>query len=358
MQNLNSIIHSIHSQHKAVIPTLKKSHCYEMLAAYSGFKTYAAYKQSLNKLTLPKEPALQNMALCFSRAISLGFSESEVNVLCEAIESSFTPNDQARLQFERLYAALINNDEDYVDLPKNLILFITELVKFGLPESYLLAAVICHDVITDFYDHRDNRQAKYWFDKRAAGQKLNRLQTEVADSYANVKDYFDLVVLLDEQLSIFTIPSPLSAQKISQWLKYSSDKVWTQAFNEQPDLVLIAFEQLTQEHLLSLSEINQKALQQWKLAEALLHPYRGRIQSEIHKSTSPDQVWFWHLYGLANGVDATRDDLYAINADTGEDYDDYGPIAFEGTEGVVLPAITDQKKSELELFVSSIVHHS
>lgn len=73
------------------------------------------------------------------------------------------------------------------------------------------------------------------------------------------KVYFDLLVLIGEQLNIFSIASPLCAQKISRWLKYPSGKVWTQAFNDQPDIVLIALEQLMQEELLSLSENNQKA---------------------------------------------------------------------------------------------------
>ena len=283
----------------------------------------------MDQLTLPLGSALQNKVDCFNRATSLNFSESDANALCDAIDLSFTPNDQAMLQFEPLYITYMESD-DYLDLPEEFIDSITGLVRFGLPESYLLAAVICHEVITNYYGHSDNRQGKYWFDKRADGQKLN----------------------------IFNIPSPFSAQVISQKLKYPSGDAWTQVFCEHPELVLSAFEQLMQEELLSVSDANNKVLQQWEMAEALCQPNRVDIQSEIYKSASSKQVWFWHLYGLANGVDATENDFYAINAYTGEKYDDYGPTAVGGNEGVVLPEITDQEKSELELLVSSILHPS
>ena len=57
--------------------------------------------------------------------------------------------------------------------------------------------------------------------------------------------------------------------------------------------------------------------------------------------------WLWHYVALKHGIDVTKDNLYAINADTGEDYDDYGPMEVAGTEGLDLPEISESDKSEM-----------
>jgi hypothetical protein len=58
---------------------------------------------------------------------------------------------------------------------------------------------------------------------------------------------------------------------------------------------------------------------------------------------------------LKHDIDVTKDNLYAINADTGEDYDDYGPMEVAGYEGITLPDISDELKAEAKVLSTSLL---
>ncbi len=53
MKNLKNLVHSIHSELKKSIPSFKKSHVHELVSAYLGYGSYAAYQVDLsfNKIT-------------------------------------------------------------------------------------------------------------------------------------------------------------------------------------------------------------------------------------------------------------------------------------------------------------------
>jgi hypothetical protein len=355
MQNLSSIVYSLHTQLCPTIPTLKKSHLYELTAAYSGFKSYAAYKHSVTPATLQNAVTTAANRLCFDRATSLGFSSPDAVIICTAVELHFKPSVQTALQFEKLYQQYAVNDEvSDADLPKGFLGSVSQLVELDLPEAYLFAVVICYEFISDYYEDSDNRQGKYWFEKRAAGQVLNVLQTEVADDYFEVIEYFDLLELLSEKSSAFVMPPPLSAKKVMQQFGHTSNERWTHAFNNEPDLVLRAFQEFEYEERISVSEESRVVLQHWFSADILLRPCRFGLHEKIENSSTIGEKWFWHLFGLKNSIDVTRDDLRAINADTGADYDDYGPVAVDGFQGIAMPEISQDIRNEIEVFVDSI----
>jgi hypothetical protein len=289
--------------------------------------------------------------LCFDRALSLGLNATDAMVACKAIEGCFQPSIRAALQFEKLYQWYITDSDDHTSPPKEYLGSLTELVEFGLPEAYILSVIICHDVIYEYFGHGDNKHGKFWFEKRAVGQSLNVLQTEVADNYFEVKVYFDLLELLKAKSSTFAMPAPSAIKSVIQRFGGDSDDAWTTAFNDNPELVVHAFHELDVQHLLSLDETNDAVLQHWQSAAVLLNPNQYALAEKIEKSKTTEEKWFWHLIGLTHNIDITKDDLYAINADTGEDYDDYGPMAVAGFEGIVLPEISTEARNELEHFV-------
>jgi hypothetical protein len=354
MQNLSSIVYSLHTQLNSLIPTLKKSHLYELAAAYSGFKSYAAYKNSVTQPVLLNHTTEAANQLCFARAVSLGFSAKHAAIICNSVELCFAPSILAALQFDKLYQRYINVSDSYASLPKDFLGSVSQLIELDLPEAYLLAVIVCHEFICEYYEHSDNRQGKYWFEKRAAGQSLNLLQAEVADDYFEEKAYFDLLERLTEKSSAFIMPAPLSVKNVMQRFRHTSDELWIHAFNDEPELVLQAFQELEYEGLLSVSEASAAALKHWVSADVLLSPSRGGLGEKFENSSAKDERWFWHLVGLANNIDITKDDLRAINADTGEDYDDYGPMAVGGFEGIAMPEIPSETKKTIELFVKSI----
>eukprot|EP01093_Parvamoeba_rugata_P004097 TRINITY_DN15705_c0_g1_i1.p1 TRINITY_DN15705_c0_g1~~TRINITY_DN15705_c0_g1_i1.p1 ORF type:complete len:122 (+),score=15.26 TRINITY_DN15705_c0_g1_i1:690-1055(+) len=103
MQNLKSKVFSIHSQLRPSLPFLKKTHLYELVAAFNGFKSYAAYKNSFNHqvdLAIDKETAGR---LCFERGLSLGFNSSDAMTVSKVLSESFNSENRALGQFEKLY---------------------------------------------------------------------------------------------------------------------------------------------------------------------------------------------------------------------------------------------------------------
>ena len=101
-------------------------------------------------------------------------------------------------------------------------------------------------------------------------------------------------------------------------------------------------------YLVSFSESNSNslALSDWETAELI-----ANLVVHVARSGSDEEKWFWHLYGLNHGIDATKDNLYAINADTGEEYDDCGPVEVLGYEGLSMPNISIDFAEEMKTFV-------
>jgi hypothetical protein len=106
--------------------------------------------------------------------------------------------------------------------------------------------------------------------------------------------------------------------------------------------------------LITFSETNSLAYNDWETAELIDSPAIGDVTGKITYSDTNEEKWFWHLFSLHHGNDVTKDNLYAINADTGEDYDDYGPMEVAGYEGLSMPNISSELTAEMKLFALHI----
>ena len=288
MRNLKSLIYTIHSELKNKITPLKKAHLYELASSYIGYKSYAAYKSDFfNSSTCKTDPELSKRQ-CFDRALVLGFTTSDSFVLSQCIEAHLIRQTQSQIQFEKLYQWYEKIESDDELKNKDSLNAVKLMVEDGLLEGYLLAIVICNEVISEFLETPDNSRGKYWYDKRLSGTSLNILQTEVANSYSEIKGYFDILSDISSHPDAFVIPSPIIARDVVERFSDEQRSAWTNAFNQEP------------------------------------------------------------------GIDVTVDNLYAINADTGEEYDDYGPMDVAGYEGLSMPNISPALTAEMNLFALHI----
>ena len=80
----------------------------------------------------------------------------------------------------------------------------------------------------------------------------------------------------------------------------------------------------------------------------IVTPSRQGLLETIQAISSEAEKWFWYYVGVQHGIDVTKDCYRAINAYTGEEYDDYGPVETVGDDGVALPNISDDLKLKLE----------
>jgi hypothetical protein len=351
MKNLKALIYTIQSELKTTITPLKNAHLYEFASSYLGYKSYAAYKANLeNRRTCTTDPELAKRQ-CFERGLALGFTTPDSFALSEYIESHLTRQTQSQIQFEKMYQWYEKIESDDELKNKDSLNAVKLMVEDGLPEGCLLAIVICTDVISEFLETPDNHLGKYWYDKRLSGFSLNILQTEVANSYSEVKDCFDILSDVFSHPDAFVIPSPIVAKTVVERFSDTQRSFWTNTFDQEPHIIVDSISQLQSLKLVSLSESNSLALSDWETADLIANPIsKHNLVVHVARSDSDEAKWFWHLYGLNHGIDVTVDELYAINADTGEEYYDYGPMEVDGYEGVSMPNISPELAEEMKLF--------
>jgi hypothetical protein len=351
MKNLKNLVHSIHSKLKKSIPSFKKSHVHELVSAYWGYASYAAYQVDLsfNKVTNDTNEIAKG--LCFDRALELSFDASNSLLVSQCIAQQLDVSLQSKILFEKLVHYL----ESDGDLNNVLILnSLRSLIDEGFGDASLLAIVICAEVISDSRENPDNRSGEYWYNKRLAGLKLNSLQDEVADHFSSMKGYFDLLKHVITHTQDLNLPSPIIIKPIADHFETDNKREWTTLFNDSPSDVLDALSFLYEyDDSINTDSYNQ-AILDWLASEVIISPSRNHLADKIDNCLTANEKWFWHYFGLKHNIDVTQDNLYAINADTGEDYDDYGPMAVAGDEGITLPDISDELKAKAKVLSTSL----
>ena len=347
MKNLKTIVHNLHSELKINIPFFKKSHVYELVSAYSGYGSYAAYQTDLSFNKIEPEFIEQAQAQCFERSLALGIDAANALLSCQIIAQQFKGSVMAELQLEKIANYFLNAYED--DAPDLLILLapLKSLVKEGLVEARLLALVVCHITIEEYKEVSDNRFGEYWHGKRTSGTALSYLQSELADSYAEMEAFFKLNQYLLADENIASLPSPLLMKPIIDEFDDSDKREWSTLFDESPSLVLDALNYLFERDNPQDKILFDQVYMDWLGAGVLNSPGKYDVTEKISHSSSDKEQWLWHYVALKHGIDVTEDNLYAINAYTGEPYDDDGPMEVAGTEGLDLPKISESDKSEM-----------
>ncbi|PKF62797.1 hypothetical protein CW745_05075 [Psychromonas sp. psych-6C06] len=344
MKKLKNLVHTIYSELKQSNPKFKKSHVYELVSAYCGYGSYAAYQSDLSFNKITPDEVENAQAQCFDRSLALGFDAADGLTSCKIISNVLQQPLQNTLQIEKLIQELENSPEV---ISKDVLASLSSLIGDNCAEARLLTLVMCLGEISFYEDNPDNRGGEYWHGKRLSGEKLNSFQLQVAEHFVYVKRFKDLLqnILKDEHAA--NLPIPMNIKPIVSQFNEACNREYSDLFEDAPVMILDAIGYLSNHHKTLSEDAFKDVYVDWLGSEIIVNPCNYSIAERIYHSRSVNEKWFWHLYGLNNEVDVTKDDLRAINANTGEDYDDYGPMEVVGFQMISLPDISENDKSEM-----------
>lgn len=350
MKNLKNLVHIITSELKTSAPTLKKSHIYELISAYCNYRSYAAYQSDLSFFKITDTEIEIAKGRCFERALGLNFHAEIALLASQNISKKLDFHQQFKIQTERLSHHLYNDGEIN---DSTILSALKSLIDEEVSEANLLAVVICAEEVSFYQENPDNRSGAYWHNKRLAGTHLNTLQLEVADHYLSVKGYIDLLKYIKSDKSL-NFPSPCTIQPISEKFSKNIIRDWTTLFVDTPQIVLEAITLIIEFDDTTPHDEYRQVLIDWLACEVVINPSRESLAELISNCPLKSEKWFWYYVGMKHDIDVTKDDYYAINADTGEEYDDYGPIGIEGYTGLNLPKVSTEMKFEVKSLAEAL----
>jgi hypothetical protein len=352
MKNLKSTIYSAHSELKKNLPSIKKSHLYEALASFCGFKSYAAFQVStVNKVT---NIELANRQ-CFERMQQIEFVASDALLISKRVEKLWEELNTLILDDVWHFYNHAPYDEKLSSL--DILDALKSFMNIGNLEAKLIGLVLTTEVLAEYEENPDNRSGEYWQKKRLAGNSLNDLQKEVADNYLQVQCYREFLSFIWSDLlnsDPVILPSPSTLKKFSSKFNVDTNKEWTTYFSEAPYLVIDALEYIEHYRDTNPPLIPNDLFLDWYKAEVMLNPNKERVADVIANTSPHEEKWIWYYFGLLHDFDVTEDAHIAINSDSGEEYDGYGPAMIGGYSGISLPEISESSKADMKISVISI----
>ena len=346
MKNLKPLIFSAHSELKPTLFTIKKSQLYEAFASFCGFKSYAAFQVAT--VIKVDEAELANKQ-CFERMQDMGFDVGSALLICQCMEKVWEKYDV--ISIDDIYTFYSESSLDKTFEEKRILETLRSLVSSGNREAILMSIVFTAQLLTEYKEDPDNRSGEYWCKKLLANNELNSMQREVAEEYQHIMPYQEFFEFLHLELansSEVALPSPSIIKPICQHFDDGITRHWSHYFESECSEVLEAFEFINHYKEPTFASISKALVLDWQKAEAIITPDRWIISEIIEQSTTNEEKWFWYYWGLEHGIDVTQDNLYAINSDTGEEYDDYGPAEVAGYEGIALPEISAMEQSNAQ----------
>jgi hypothetical protein len=345
MYNLSSTAHSVLQQLKiqnSVLPT--RAQIFELLSAYFGYKTYAAFKadSAISEETL--RAAILDRVASNTRLVSRLFELS----LPESLANQVTKCIIQQLQTDKLEPKIsLLRIAQYLQIAIGRVKLDKKERKAGhdfLAKSHDAECVLLryvwqsHDLSGDQDDEDDFAGASaYWYEQRKAGNQLSAAATQWADAYER-----QLAAEKRQQdfLSAFadtTLAKPNAIEVIGQ--------------GAEPNLCC----QLDASYLLFLFEslptanMTDEFYYEWNCLATLQTPCHENLVELAEGIDDPTELWAWYFFGQDNNIDITADNHWAINSDTGEIWDEYGPAEVAGYDGITLPSITDTQKQDAKL---------
>lgn len=345
MYNLSSTAHAVLQQLKiqnSVLPT--RAQILELLAAYLGYKTYAAFKadSAISEETL-RAAILDSVASntrLVSRLFELSLPESLANQVTKCIIQQLQ-TDKLELKISLLRIA------QYLQIAVGRVKLDKKERKAGydfLAKSHDAECVLLryvwqsHDLGSDQDDEDDYAGASvYWYEQRKAGKQLSAAANQWADAYER-----QLAAEKRQQdfLSAFadtTLAKPNVIEVIGQ--------------GAEPNLCC----QLDASYLLFLFDSLPTATMtddfyyEWHYLATLHRPGHESLVELAEGIDNPIELWALYLFGLSNKVDITASNYRLINSYTGEEWDEYGPAEPVGYDGITLPNISDSQKHDAKL---------
>jgi hypothetical protein len=356
MKNLKPLVHATHCVLKITVPSIKKSQIYEAIASYCGFKSYAAFQLADELQVTNKEQANRQ---CFERMLDIGFVAGEALLINQHTEKLW--EEINTLNLDDIWDFYNNASYDEKLSSLDMLDALKSFMNTGNLEAKLIGLVVTTEVLAEHDENQDNRSGKYWHNKRLAGNSLNDLQKEVADNYLQTQYYREFLSFLRSDLfnsGPVILPSPLTLKNFCREFNVNTNKEWTSYFSEAPYLVIDAFEHIEHYRDSNNPLIPNDLFLDWYKTEVMQNPNKEMVADVIEKTGSCEEKWFWYYLGKLYDFDVTKDAHVAINADTGEEYDGYGPVSVGGYSGISLPEISESSKLEMQKLVTSFFSKS
>lgn len=349
MKNLKPLIFSAHSELKTSHSEVQKSHLYEAFAAFCGFKSYAAFQAA--SIVEVDDIKLANIR-CFDRMKHIGFDVNSAFLISKCIKKVWEKYDVISL--EEVYTFYNKYLCEETIEEKRILETLRSFVCSDNRDATLMGIVFAQRLLTKYKEVPDNRSGEYWYKKLLANNELSSMHRLAAEEYKDILPYQDFLEFLRSKLDKsyeLALPSPSIIKPICQQFDDGITRHWTHYFKYEYLEVADAFE-LYNEH--ASTTVSPALRLDWLKAQAIIDPDEWTIFEIIEQSSESVEEWFWYYWGLEHDIDVTQGNLYAINSDTGEEYDNYGPCEVAGYEGIALPEISAKEKLNAKNLIKQI----
>ncbi|WP_042146311.1 MULTISPECIES: hypothetical protein [unclassified Pseudoalteromonas] len=382
--NIKTLVHTLHSALLQESLKTKKAHLYELVSAYYGYGSYAAFQacnDPLKKIT-PREKE-QSQKQSFERALNLNYKTATALKITQSISDLNHSFEKPALENIAYYLKSLNeaiyfdeleqfNDvKEITRLHSDFINQLKVLIKQDSTDAILCALVLCTSVLSFYESDSDNRAGEYWHNKKLSGEQLSSFQNTIADNFKAMKLYKVFLSEITHETENFktcNLNKPQSIKPFIDIFGSNHNSKWTSIFQESPHLVIKSLDYLFENELLKHSAEFYDLYTSWYVLTLLNHPSKESIafymdnsesyfdvdESTLNTSMSDNEKWFWYYYGLQNGFDITQDEHIAINSYTGEEWDGYGPLEVGGYDGLNLPEISEKAKLKMQKYADSV----
>lgn len=345
MYNLSSTAHAVLQQLKiqnSVLPT--RAQILELLAAYFGYKTYAALKadSAISEETL--RAAILDSVASNTRLVSRLFELS----LPESLNNQVTKCIIQQLQTDKLEPKIsLLRIAQYLQIAVGRVKLDKKERKAGydfLAKSHDAECVLLRYVWqshelqrSHVYSANYSGASAYWYQQRQAGAQLSAAANQWASAY-------EQRLAAEKRQQDF-----LSAFASSTLAKPNAIEVIRQKAEPNFCCHLYASYLISLFESLAIESMDEDFYYDWHYLETLQRPYHESLVDLAEGIEDPIELWAWYFFGQHNNIDITADNKWAINSDTGAIWDEDGPAEVAGYDGITLPHITDSQKHEAQL---------
>lgn len=356
---------------------LARSHIYELIALYQGYKTYSAF-------------VAQNLLIQAEYDNSEEYYQHELigaltlEILHNPPETDYSNYDEDELHWDDYEGrSLLKHLTTIIIKLKNLLkVDISEQLYFSISKTiyrellWLNLEAINFRCLREELSYIDFENGPVidlefedeYFDFSKIAEHFEKIlsyakERNNADVYALIGAYYRY---LANQIAPFgRSGSNFGSQWDNNKQKYilSDETKKNKAQYEEYIKQAEYFESYIQNSPLNLNEINWDADTETVYKQVLYLCNRGDVDAieyflynKIFKTD--EEAWLYIYIAQLYDVDFTQDDFRAYNAYTGEDYDDYGPMAISGREAIQyainLPELNKEKDDLARKFAQEL----
>jgi len=290
----------------------KRSQTLELLAAYLGFKTYAALNTlgptrqgelltaHFNKIEAQSRvmARLSALQLPLSLGIPIGEAFAQAFKVCK-----LEPSERALLDFIAACKSFENSNNK------------AEL---------------------------EDQPSQYWYEQLQAGAAISQEAQKWADAYERQLSGASAKQAFVEGFRGIELAQPNVRAMVHGQIEPN------RCYDLDAQEVLDLF------HEFPVAAATHEVILDWEVLAILQQvQHESMVELATHLQ-DPVEIWACYLFGLRADVDITKSNHWAINPDTGAMWDEYGPAVLDGYAGITLPTISDNQMHEAKLMAERL----